>query len=369
MQDTHTMQTAIDCPSLGRLRSHLDLDDAEVAGHLDECQGCRATIVTLAANAGTVRGLLAILHVPDGVEDELGVGASDRSPDPLRDATVRPTRSSGAGSFPAGRRDATRPAGWRRRRLRGRVALLGGAVVVATLGATVGAPVVAQVLDSFRTRQVRPVAIDPASLDEQLTALEDIADVEDVVGVRLDGDLDDLAAAAELARVPVPDASILGGAVAPRVRATSAAGVRVSFGLGDNVPAALRGTVVEVVAPGTMLVGDATGEVFVAASRAVEVTATGASLDEVRETLLADPDLSTELRDELAAIEDWRTTLPVPVPVDPATWQEVEVAGSSGFAIGHGDDLGLVVWQDGDVVHAVGGERSVDELIALAGRL
>ena len=83
---------------------------------------------------------------------------------------------------------------------------------------------------------------------------------------------------------------------------------------------------------------------------------------------MAETDHQVDVRDQRAAIEDWRTTLPVPVPVDVTDWRTVDVGGTSGFAIGQGG-VGAVVWQDGDVVHAIAGERSVDELLALAARL
>lgn len=247
-----------------------------------------------------------------------------------------------------------------------------GGVVVAALALTVGQPVVAEVLDSFRTEQVRPLLVDPGSLAEELAALDAVAEVTELTGARIDGGIDRLAAAADLAGVPVPDLAALGGAVEPRVRATSELGVRLAFRDGDDVPARLRGVVVQATAPGTMVVhvpgGEDRGDLVVASSRAIEVTATGVSLDDARDALLTEVDLPPDLRDQLAAMADWRTTLPVPVPVDLATWEPVDVDGVRGFAIGQGE-VGMVVWQDGDVIHAIGGERGVDELLRLAGRL
>ncbi len=379
----HPMDAMTDCPSLGTLRAHLDHDDVAVAHHLDACRECRATILTVAATAGATRRLLDLLDEPGeepGAVEGSGAAAATTSPPPgtPRPGSPRPGSPRPGSPRPGslrldGRGDASGPGTTQRHRSgvpsARRSWLVAGAVVVAVLAATVGAPVVAQVLDRFRTEQVRAVAIDPARLDEELAALDGLAEVDDVAGETIDGDLGDLAEAAELARVPAPDPAVLDGLVAPRVRATSRAGVRVAFHDDDVVPARLRGVVVEVVSPGTLLVGDATGSVFVAASRAVEVGSTGASLDDVRETLLTELDLPPDLVERLASIEDWRTTLPVPVPVDLKTWDEVVVAGTRGVAVGQGDELGVVVWQDGDVVHAVGGERGVDELVELAGRL
>lgn len=228
----------------------------------------------------------------------------------------------------------------------------------------------AQVLDSFRSEQVHPVVVEPGSIGDQLAALEDLADVTDIVGETLVGDLDDLQAAARLAQVPAPDLAEIRDALSPRVHATSAVGARIAFRSTPEVPKALRGVVVRVVAPGAMIIGDADdSELAVAVARAIEITATGASLDQVRDALLTEVELPAELRDQLAAMDNWRTALPVPVPTEASLWDEVNVAGSPGLAIGHGDKLGAIVWQEGDIVRAVGGQRGVDELLRLAGSL
>lgn len=346
------MDSTTACPSLGTLRAHLDHEAPDVAAHLDDCGDCRDTIVTLADRAGGARRLLAILEEP--------------APGP------GPAANAGAAcTGPARRRDRARPEPTRRRgRLRERAVLVAGAAGLVVLGATVGQPVVAQVLDSFRSQQVQPVVIEPRAVISQLRALEDIAEVRDIVGETFTGDLDDVAAAAELAQVPAPDLAEVADAVAPRVEATSAVGARIAFRSTPDVPASLHGVVVEVVAPGVMIVGDDdAGELVVAVARAIEVSATGASLDDVRTTLLNEVDLPADLRDQLVAMDDWRTALPVPVPADPSLWDEVVVGGAPGLAIGHGHAFGAVVWQEGNVVRAVGGQRGVDELVGLAGRL
>lgn len=349
--------TSTVCPSLGTLRSHLDHDDPHVGAHLDGCRECRETIVTLADRAGTARRLLGTLDEDAATLDDDAAPA----PAPRR----RPSRPMVA---PDGRHESLRP-GPPRRRLRDRLALAGAAAAIALLAATVGQPVIAQVLDSLRSERVQPVVVDPGTVGDQLAGLEAFADVTEIVGDTLAGDLDDLDAAATLARVPAPDPAGIADAVSPRVHATSRVGVHVAFRSTPQTPERLRGVVLEIVAPGVLVVGDADGGVVVATARAVEVTATGASLDEVRDTLLTEVELPPTLRDQLAAMDDWRTTLPVPVPVDASLWDEVDVHGVPGLAIGHGDHFGAVVWQEGDLVHAVGGERSVEQLLDLAGRL
>lgn len=253
-------------------------------------------------------------------------------------------------------------------RLRGRGVAVAGVAAVVLLGATVGQPVVAQVLDQFRTEQVRPVTVEPGTVAAELDELEDIATVTEVTSRSVAGSLDDLDRAAALAGVPAPDLVVLGDVGDLAVEATGEIGARVAFDATDDVPPRLRGVVVQVTSPGALVIGGPDRGLVVARARPLEVTAEGASLDDVRDALLTEVELPPTLRDQLAAIDDWRTALPVPVPVDTSLWDEVEVAGTPGLAIGHGD-VGAVVWQDEQLVQAVGGERSVDELLAIAADL
>lgn len=369
------MDTVTDCPSLGALRSHLDHEDGEVARHLDGCDECRRTIVSVADTAGATRRLLAVLDedvqpgtVPDSTAEGLGVSRPSGG--------SAPTHGLHRRSGPVGRRPTSaRPAGTdeRRgrglpRRMRGRAAAVGGTAAVILLGATVGQPVVAQMLDQFRTEQVRPVAIDPDTIDADLRELDGLAEVVEIASDTLSGDLDDLAAAADLAGVPAPDLTRLDGVDIDHVEATGPVGARVTFDRSAEVPARLHGVVVEVVSPGALVARDDDGELAVARARPLEVTSVGAPLAEVRRILLDEVDLPESLRGQLAAMDDWRTALPIPVPVDTSLWDEVDVAGTPGLAIGQAD-VGAVVWQDDELVQAVGGERSVDDLLEIAAEL
>ena len=79
---------------------------------------------------------------------------------------------------------------------------------------------------------------------------------------------------------------------------------------------------------------------MVGAARELEVGVEGnVSLAELREFLLTLPDLPPETVRQLRAIEDWRTTLPIPVPVDQIAWQPVTIAGGPGLLLA--DDSGI----------------------------
>jgi hypothetical protein len=339
------VDTAQDCPSLGVLRAHLDHDDPTVARHLDGCDACRGTIVSVAGAAGTTRRLLATLD-----EDV--------------DAAVAPAVTVAPAMAAVGRRPDEERA-HRGHRPRRRLAAVGAAAAVVVLGGTVGQPVVAQVLDSFRTEQVRPVTVDPGTIASELRALEDLADVTEITSETLSGDLADLEAAAALAGVTAPDLTAVADVPDLRVEATGPIGARIVFDTTDEVPERLRGVTVEIVSPGALVVGGQSSELIVARARSPEVTAIGASLDDARDALLSEVELPPSLRDQLAAIDDWRTALPVPVPVDTSLWDEVEVGGTTGLAIGAGG-FAIVVWQDEEVVQAVAARGSVDDVLAIA---
>ena len=75
------------------------------------------------------------------------------------------------------------------------------------------------------------------------------------------------------------------------------------------------------------------------------------TLDELREFLLGLPDLPPETVQQLRAIQDWRNTLPIPVPMDRIHWQQVTIAGGPGLLLADNSGLGSgAIWQrDGRV--------------------
>jgi hypothetical protein len=88
----------------------------------------------------------------------------------------------------------------------------------------------------------------------------------------------------------------------------------------------------------------------------------GASLEELREVVLGLPGLPAETVARLRAIDDWRTTLPLPVPADQVRSRPVTVAGAE--ALSFADQSGrlhAVVWQRDGHVWGVGGVVGADE--------
>jgi hypothetical protein len=88
------------------------------------------------------------------------------------------------------------------------------------------------------------------------------------------------------------------------------------------------------------------------------------TLEELREFLLSLPGLPPDTVRSLRAIHDWRTTLPIPLPVEMLRWRETTIAGVAGLMltdsiVGIGN---AAVWQrDGRIygVAALGGEQGV----------
>ncbi len=79
------------------------------------------------------------------------------------------------------------------------------------------------------------------------------------------------------------------------------------------------------------------------------------SLEEIREFLLGMPGLPSDTVRQLRAIDDWRNTLPVPVPGE-VRWQDTTVRGEPAVALQGTDGLGsAVLWQQEGFVHGVGG--------------
>ena len=87
-------------------------------------------------------------------------------------------------------------------------------------------------------------------------------------------------------------------------------------------------------------------------------------MDALREDILRFPGLPTDLVAQLRAIDDWESTLIVPIPEN-AQSRDVTVNGNAGLLVEM--DLGAVVlWEDGGVLFAVAGQVSGDQALDIA---
>ncbi len=94
------------------------------------------------------------------------------------------------------------------------------------------------------------------------------------------------------------------------------------------------------------------------------------SLDDLRKLLLSMPGLPPETAAQLQAIDDWTTTLPVPIPTNLGVAHDVQVNGRPGLSVADNTGAGgIILWAQGDVVYAVAGGKTADELLKIASSL
>ncbi len=382
------------CPSTPSLRAALDERDAAIDAHVDGCAICRGALDDLAATAGVAAA--AVRQLEAGPE----VGAADA--DRLLAAVTVPDGASTATVTPLGprRRSARTP----------RFAVAAGVVVLAVAVAVTpfGRGAVAQVLDLFRGERLQVVAFDASAYD---TAAQDLGPLGHVSGEPAEPQpVADLAAAEALAGIhaPVVDTALLPAGVQPAgIFAAPPSQVSVTFDrtLAPELPDGLDGvtlrvdlpgvigqvftdpdavtpeaimnasggTIEAVQAPGAPDPGPAgdddstdggrfdsmpphtalgtalgIGGVVVGAAGQLAISAEGAPLEDVRAALLSSGLLPPDLAAQLSSIPDWRTTLPLPVPVGSVAWRDADVVGNAGYVFGDASGLvAAVVWQTG----------------------
>lgn len=100
------------------------------------------------------------------------------------------------------------------------------------------------------------------------------------------------------------------------------------------------------------------------------VSAQGVTLDELRDFLLGLPGMPAELKAQLRTIQDWQTTLPLPIPVDKVSWQQTRIAGVEGLILNDNSGLGsgALFQQDGRLYGVAGGFKA-DEIRRVADSL
>jgi hypothetical protein len=357
-----------DCADSTVLRGHLDHPDAAVDAHLDGCESCPGLLRSVAEDAGFARRALALLDRPDSertatdadVDVEAALAAVLATATPAPAVPITASRRRGGWST-VGRRLA----------LSGAAAVLALVVVVTPAGRSA----VASVLDVFRSERLQVVTVDlaawAASVDPQdvgpLAALGDL-------------DMDGLSEPAEVA--DAAEAEEVAGIAAPRLDQAPDHFVALAPGTvrlvldardGNGVPAELDEAALVVDVPGAIgaIYGPTDGvpELVVGRSGPLVVRSEGASLEAIRSFILDREELPPDLRAQLADIDDWRRTVPVPVPLDGPGWDEVEVAGRPAIAFGDDSGLGaLVLRRDPDGVTVVGGRIGIERALDLAER-
>lgn len=347
------------CPDTSTWRAWLDdevaVPDAE--HHLSTCADCIRDVDRLRGAATYVAGAVALLDPP---------------------VVAAP---------PQARPEATQ------RSVRGRQWLTSAAaalVAVAVVATPTGRAVAGDFLSLFRSDTVALVAVDEPSLENTAEALGQLGEAHDVSApepVEV-GSIDEAMQRTGIA-VTVPDPATLpaGAGPQPEIRVTDAQQLRFTFReaatrrylaqfdeVDRPLPAGYDGATLVVDIPAGVLQAyrapDGTPAVLVGHAGTVTAAVDGdIELETLRAFLLELPGLPESVVSQLSAIDDWRTTLPVPIPVDRVGGQETTVNGAEAILIeqqGFGSGL---LWQRDGVVTGVAGRLDEAALRAVVDSL
>jgi len=93
-------------------------------------------------------------------------------------------------------------------------------------------------------------------------------------------------------------------------------------------------------------------------------------LAELRDYLLGLPGLPPDTVRQLRAMQDWRTTLPIPVASDRIAWQETTIAGGPGLLLADNTGVGsAAIWQRDGRIYGVAGAARAAEIQRVADSL
>lgn len=337
------------CPTDARLRAHVDVPEDAVDAHVSTCVACSDRLAAVGGEARFAARAVAGL---------------DRDADATVDVDAALAR-------------ITQPGGPRLQRARASLAVAAGlvALLVAALVTVTptGRQAAAALLASFRAERLEVVTVDP---DQPLAGLEDLDDIVDVDAGDPKGpeQVDTLVAAADVVGfTPATPTTLPDGASLVEIQASAPGTVRLTFGAdrAPDLPPALDGAQLVVSMPGAVASSYRVDDrmLVVAEAGELSVDAAGADLAQIREYLLSRPEVPEDLARQLLAIDDWTTTLPIPVPVDQLVWRDTTVNGHPGLMLEDTVGAGLL-WQADDRIRAVGAEGlDVDTLRQVASGL
>ncbi len=383
------------CPGEAALRAHLDEPDEQVEAHVNVCRDCRNALQSLDANATYATGVLARLDA-----DSQEVSA------PLALAAWR-TRHADAGY---GERGFDLMRMWNRRGMRYASGIAAALALLMVLTISPMGSFAGDLLDRFRVQKFAAITIEMDEFEgfqtDMLLRLV-MADTESLEGSVMNlGDYMttfneddpmanaqefDTAAEAEaaygafLTTDDVPD----GYASTPEYLVSDAGSVTVTVETAEaqaiidelNLPIfALPDPATQPQMDFTMEVpqaliqhfaGQTEDDHIVVAQLASPtlITPDGLDMDALREDLLGLPGLPPDFVAQLRAIEDWETTLVIPVP-DGASSDDVTIDGAPGLLITSDDGEGSVaLWENDGILYIVGGTESGDTISNIANSL
>jgi hypothetical protein len=387
------------CPDTGALRAWLDETSPAasentgdpVGDHVAGCPVCTDIVAGLRRDAGTASGAVALLAPPTAPAAAEVEAALARVSARLR----APAAAGATSAEPAVVREP-RP----RRRFRVPAAVAAGVLAVAVAVATpAGRGAAAQFLDRFRSDSFTAVTVDPDAAGTALRGLERMGEVN---GDLRNIDMQRVGSVAEAARIAgfevvVPDTADLPEGVNSEPQATASPGRQLRFTFekekaaaylktqgkdGIALPDRFDGVSLVVKVPSVvglvytgddgrprLVVGQA-GRLEVSAVNPARNDANPVTLEELRAFLLKLPALPPETARQLAAVSDWRTTLPLPVAAGSVKWRDTTVQGSKGLLFANpAVGVSAVLWQRDGRVWGVAGRAGEEEVLRVAGRL
>jgi len=362
------------CPHDGALRTAIDAEPTEqrttVRGHVARCASCRDRTAELAGTTAAVVSALAALapgRTPSTADTEAALTRVRSGMADLPQPSV-----AAVALLQPGRRD--------RLRTRLRRPLTSAATVALALSVfatPAGRSAASEFLGHFRSERFAAVTVNERDVNA-LADLEHLGAVSGNLDAPTPQQVDSLSTAGRRVGFPVavPDPARLPAGVrrTPQILVSEPRQLRFTFdsekaaqwvgqrgGRSKALPERFDGTSLVVSVPAAVVLRydaqDGTPGVLIGQARSIEARAEGgASLDELRGFLLDLPGLSPATRAQLAAIGDWRTTLPLPIPAGQVHWKSTTVAGADGLLLGDNTGLGsAVLWQRDGRIYGVAG--------------
>jgi len=351
------------CPEPGTWRAWLD-GEAAIVGpdeHLAVCAACAAEVARLRADANATAAALALLDLPAQLADR-----ALRVPD---------------------RADELVAAGGRRLRYRWLGAAAAVALAVTLVATPAGRGYAEAFLSAFRSEQVSLVRVGPGEGEAAVEVMRELGDVDGTTTGPAPREVASIAEAQATAGFAVAalnaDSLPAGVGRKPQIHVQQGHDLGFVFdaertsayllrnGSSLRVPDGYDGARLNLHVPTSVVLQYPGREqldgVYVGTASSVSADVTGGiSLQTLREFLLAVPGLPRGLARQLAAIDDWQATLPIPVPVDLVRAQQTRIAGVDALLVSQPGLGAGFVWQQGDRIVAVAGPYDTTVMRRLA---
>lgn len=367
------------CYDESTLRAWLDDQPALVAhpltdirNHVVQCAACQLVAADLQARSSVAASSIGLLGGPSATDHDVESAlAAVRRPRAVADEVPTLERR---------RRSFARPI----------TAAAAAALVLAVVGTPTGRSAAASFLEQFRSKRIAVIEIS----EQDEAAFEELAALGEVSGgprgIRPER-VESTAAASDILgfAVAVPDPATIPPGVSrqPDILVSRPQQVRFTLDRARTqawlaekksavvVPERFDGASLVVAVPAIALqhyaAPDGTPGLVVGQSRQLVVTTEGGvTLEEFRSFLLSLPGLSQETKRQLENIDNWRETLPLPVPRGSVDWEETQIAGIDGLLLGDNTGLGSAgVWQRDGFIYGVAVRGKADQVRDVAAGL